>query len=150
MAEEGTVRLGGDEELGDYGGYAAKVAGSGLAVEAVAEAFDIDKRCRAGWVELFDCWGEDYVGAFGFGEDAVGLKGAGIAGVILVGAELGGVDEDADGDAGAGIGGGANEGCVAGVERAHGGHEANEALAVDLHEAGPMAEFGYGVEDLHN
>ena len=36
LAEEGAVGLGGDEQLGDDGGDAAKVAGAGCAVEAMA------------------------------------------------------------------------------------------------------------------
>ena len=121
LAEVGAVGLGGDEELGDYGGYSAKVGGSGPAVEAVAEAFDFNKCGRAGGVAVFDCGGEDDVGAFGFSKDAVGIEGAGVAGEIFVGGELGRVDEDADGDLGAFCGGGADEGCMAGVKRAHGG-----------------------------
>jgi hypothetical protein len=41
LAEVGAVGLGGDEELGDYGGDAAKVGGAGLAVEALAQDFYI-------------------------------------------------------------------------------------------------------------
>ena len=43
LAEEGEVGLGGDEQLGDDGGDAAKMAGAGCAVEAIAEAGDIDE-----------------------------------------------------------------------------------------------------------
>ena len=37
LAEEGAVGLGGDEQLGDDGGDAAKMAGTGCAVEAIAQ-----------------------------------------------------------------------------------------------------------------
>jgi hypothetical protein len=60
---------------------------------------------------------------------AVGLEGAGIAGVVLVGSELGGIDEDADGDVAAGGRGGADQGGVAGVERAHGGDQTDGIAA---------------------
>ena len=43
LAEEGAVGLGGDEQLGDDGGDAAKVAGAGLAVETLAQGRDFDK-----------------------------------------------------------------------------------------------------------
>ena len=43
LAEEGAVGLGGDEQLGDNGGNAAKVAGSGMTVETIAECGNFDK-----------------------------------------------------------------------------------------------------------
>ncbi len=59
LAEEGAVGLAGDEQLGDHGGYAAKVAGAGFAVEAVAQAFHLDKSGCAGGIQLLDRGGED-------------------------------------------------------------------------------------------
>ena len=98
LAEEGAVGLGRHEQLGNDGGYSAKVAGAGLAIEAIDEACNLDKRGRAGRVELFDRWGKDDDRAFGLSQSAVGFEAAWIASVVFVGSELGGVDEDADGD----------------------------------------------------
>ena len=98
LAEESAVGLCGDEKFRDDGGDAAKVAGAGRAVEAVAQAFDFDEGGSTGGVKLFDCGSEDGVRSFGLGEGAVGVKGAWIAGVVFAGSELRGVDEDADGN----------------------------------------------------
>jgi hypothetical protein len=84
-----------------------------------------------------------------FGEGAVGFKGTRVDGVILVWAELGRVHEDADGDLITRSCRCPNQGCVTGVQCAHGGHKANGvADAATL--TGPLAEFGYGVQDLHS
>ena len=81
-------------------------------------------------IQLFDRGSEDDVGAFGFGERAVGVEGARIAGEVFVGAELGGVDEDADGDESARFARGANQRGMARVQRAHGGDKADGIAAV--------------------
>ena len=52
LAEVGAVGLGGDEQLGDNGGHAAKMAGAGLAVETIAECGNFDK-C----VDIAGPWG---------------------------------------------------------------------------------------------
>ncbi len=63
LAEEGEIGLGGDEELGDDGGNAAKMAGARCAVEAIAEAGDLDKGAvGAVGVKLFDRGSEENVG----------------------------------------------------------------------------------------
>ena len=130
LAEEGEVRLGGDEQLGDDGGDAAKMAGAGCAVEAIAEAGDLDESgVGAVGVKFFDRGREENIGAFGFGERAVGLEAAGIAGIVLVGAELRGVDEEAHGDLRHAVPPQSNQRRVAGVERAHGGHQTDALLA---------------------
>src|ERR1035441_2820072 len=43
LAEEGAVGFTGNQQLGDHGGHTAKMAGSGLAVQTIARAFDLDK-----------------------------------------------------------------------------------------------------------
>ena len=58
--------FGGDEQLGDDGGDAAKVAGTRCAVEAIAEVFDFDEGGCACGVEFFDGRGKDYICAFGW------------------------------------------------------------------------------------
>ena len=115
----------------------------------MGEAFDFDESCRAGGVELFDRGGEDHIRALGLGERTVNFKAAGINGEVLMGAELGGVDEDADGDLAAGGAGGADQRGVAGVESAHGGDEADQVSASVPFFTGPLAELGDGVEDFH-
>jgi hypothetical protein len=50
LSEEGAVGFGGDEELGYDGGYAAKVAGAGEAVEAIAESLDLDEGGSGGGI----------------------------------------------------------------------------------------------------
>ena len=78
------------------------------------------------------------------GQGAVGVEGAGIAGVVFVGAELRGVDEDADGDVAARGRGGADQRGVAGVQRAHGGHQTDSVAAGVSERARPVAKFGDG------
>jgi hypothetical protein len=153
LAEEGAVGLRGDEQLGDYGGYAAKVAGAGCAVKAVAQAFDFNESGCTGWVELFDRWSEDDVCAFGLGQSAVGVKAAWIAGKVFVGSELGWVDEDADGDAAARIPGSSdprrsNQRRVACVQSAHGRNQADSIAAAPFL-TGPMAKLGNSAKDFH-
>jgi hypothetical protein len=125
LAEEGLIRFGGDEEFADYSGDTAKVAWAGMAIEAIAQAGHFDE-CRD-WsvgIKLFDRGDEDNVRAFSFRDCAVGIEGAWVAREIFVGTELSGIDEDAYGDLMARSGGSSNQGCVAGVQRAHGGNEA--------------------------
>jgi len=125
------------------------MAGPGFAIEAIAEAFDLDKCGGAVGVEFFDGWGEDYIGTGGLGQGAIGVEGAGVAGEVLIGAELGGIDKDADGDESDRVDGGADEGGVAFVEGTHGGDETDGVAAVVSFQPGPLAEFGDGVEDFH-
>jgi hypothetical protein len=154
-SEESAIGLGGDEQLGDDGGDAAKVAGAGCAVEAITEAGDLGK-CGAGpvGVELFDRGREEDIGAPGFGERAVGFEGAWIAGVVLVGAELRGVDEEADCDVVTRSARRMNQRRVSCMQRTHGGNQTDPvgAIGVALRAtscAGPAAKFGNSAEDFH-
>jgi len=55
LAKLRAIRLGSEEQLGNNGGDSAKVAGPGLAVQALAQGWNFDKsRIGAVWVELFD------------------------------------------------------------------------------------------------
>jgi hypothetical protein len=116
--------------------------------KAVAQAFYVDKRGRSGRVQLVHRGSEDHICAMNLGERAVGLQGARIDRVILVRPELGGVHEDADCDLVAGSSSRSYQGRMTGVQSAHGGHKADAVTALAAF-PGPLAEFGYGVQNLH-
>jgi hypothetical protein len=69
--------------------------------------------------------GKEDIHALLFAQGAIGLERARIGGEILVGAELGGVDEEGDDDDIGVPPGDADQGEVALVQVAHGGHEAD-------------------------
>ena len=126
LAEEGAIGFGGDQQLGDHGGDAAKVAGAGCAVQTIAEGWDFDKGgIGAVGIELFDGGAKSTSAPSAAASAQSASNERGIAAEILVGAELRGVDEDADGDVRARGAGGANQRGVAGMQRAHGGNEAD-------------------------
>ncbi len=145
LAEEGEIRLDDVEELGDDGGDAAEVRGAGAAVEAGADFGDVDPGAAgAVGVHVGGGGGEEEVHAFGLEEPAVGFPGAGVFGQIFVRGELGGVDEEGDGDEIALCFGGADQGDVAGVEGAHGGHEAKSASRPCLFAQSAEGGAGFG------
>ena len=89
------------EELRDDGGHAAKVSGAGGAVEAIADAGNLDEGGGAGRVHFGVCGGEEEVDA-GFSQQrAVGVEGAWVAAEVLAGRELQGIDEERGGHDGA-------------------------------------------------
>ena len=136
LAEESFIGFGGDEQLGDDRSDAAKMAGAGDAVKTVSEVFDFDKCGAAGRVHFFDGWGKDDAGTVSLSEGAVSIQGAWVAGEVLAGTELGGVDENADGDVAAGCARGTDERSVAGMERTHGGHESDRVAGGGFEETG--------------
>jgi hypothetical protein len=151
LAEEGAVGGEDVEELGDDGSDAAEVVRARGAVEAAADVRDVDEGLGAGRVHLVGGGGEEEIDAFVAQKLAVFGEGAGIAGEVFGRGELGGVDEDGGGDAVAAGTGGADEGEVAFVQRAHGGDEAEGAAGVFQGEgASPLAGRGDGGEDLHH
>ena len=149
LAEKSFIGFGGDEQLGDDRSDAAKMAGAGDTVKTVSEVFDFDKCGAAGRVHFFDGWGKDDAGTVSLSEGAVSIQGAWVAGEVLAGTELGGVDENADGDVAAGCARGTDERSVAGMERTHGGHESDRVAGEASKRPGPLTQFGGGMKDFH-
>jgi hypothetical protein len=78
-------------------------------------------------IHLFDGWMEEHVDASGLQHPAIDIEGPGIAGQVLAGGELQRVDEDAGDDAAARTPSRLNQAQVAGMQRSHGGDEADPA-----------------------
>jgi len=95
LAEEGVVRLGGDEQLGHNGSHAAKVARARGAIETAAEA-STSTKVAAPEVKALPAKEQKPCGAFGLGQGAVARKVRGNARNPRW-AELSRIDEDAHG-----------------------------------------------------
>ena len=114
------------EKFEHDGGDAAEMAGARAAFEAVAEAVDIDVGAKAGRIDVGGLRREDGIDARGLEFLGVGIEGTRIFGEIFVGAELGGVEEYRRDDLRTFAAGTIDERHVAGVERAHCRHEADD------------------------
>jgi len=147
LAEVGAVGRDDVEEAGDDGGDAAEVAGARGSVEAGGDGAGVDEGRIAGRIHGCGGGSEEEVDAGGFQFGAVFVEGARVGGEVFGGTELGGVDEDGDGD-GVVLG----EGCrdereMAGVERAHGGNETEGVFGVAQGATGGVHFVGRAAED---
>ena len=93
FAEEGDVRLGLDQKLGNDGGHPVEETGTGLPFQDIPQPRHRDLGGGAVRVHFLDPGGEQQVGALRFQLGGVGGFFPRIDGEILVGAELFGIDE---------------------------------------------------------
>ena len=124
------------------------MARAGLAVETIADALGLDDRAGAFGIHFRGFRSEEEIDVFGFEQSAVGVEGARISREILVRRELRGIDEDGRDDGVAGSPGGADQGKMAGVQRAHGGNQSHAAcLGAEFSDGGTRLRNGAG--DTH-
>jgi hypothetical protein len=124
LPEVGLLRLHGVEELGDHGSHAAKVSGAHGTFQRSGQMFHLHPGLEAGRVHDLSGGQPHQVGASLLQQRQVAVNVARISSQIFVGAKLGGVNEDADCHAGAFLPGTLHQREMAGVQIAHGGHQA--------------------------
>ncbi|MNZ90484.1 hypothetical protein D3C78_1094480 [compost metagenome] len=138
------------EQLGHHRGHAVEVAGAAGAAQAFGNARDADDGLpgHAVGVHFLDGRGEQQLAA-GLEEFfLVGGEGARIAVEVLAGAELQRVDEDAGDDEIGALGGFGHQRGMAGMQIAHGRHQADAfAFATGVGDGG--AQFADGLDGDH-
>ncbi|EVT88823.1 hypothetical protein Z046_26780 [Pseudomonas aeruginosa VRFPA09] len=150
FAEQREVRLDHVQQLADHGRHAFEMAGTTGAAKAFGDAGNMDAGLpvHAVGVHFLDGRGEQQVAA-GF-EQAflVGCEGSRVFVEVFAGAELQRVDEDADDHEVGAFAGFLYQRGMAGVEVAHGRHEA-DALAFAAGARHRGAQFTDGLDGVH-
>src|SRR5581483_3803530 len=129
FAEVSAVGLHDVEELCDYGGDAAEMAGPERAFHAFAYAADVNERARLVRVHLFEQGRKDEVRSARCTEGQIVIERARISIVVAGLVELDGIDENADHDEAVPGARAFDKPRVAFVQRAHGGHQADGKTA---------------------
>ena len=126
LSEDGVVGLEEVDEFEDDGADSVEMAGAGGAAEVFGEEGFGDGDGVVSCVELAGFGCKEKIDSFGLGGSEVSFPGAWIGLEVGGAVELEGVDEDAGEDGAFGaddVAGFAEEGCMSGVQGAHGGDE---------------------------
>src|ERR1035438_4140390 len=148
LSEKRTIRLCGDQKLGNHGSHSAKVPWAGFPIELIAPSFYFNKGRRPIGIEFLDGWSKNDMRSFSLRQRTVRFKSARITREVLIGPELRGVDRKADGHFPARRSRGPNQRRMAGVQRAHGWNE-TDRLSRPAIGARPLPQFFYSAKNLH-